>query len=248
VNGDAKAVTAAADPFFKAYPEIDMLFFDAQGRFVTAIGCENPEKSLGEIPLAKGVKEGEFRGLLSHGCQSDKTAVPAYAIGEHLAGGGTIVLCLPINEAYLTNSATKLELELALVRGEPEVVVETTKNFPKTSVTLAEKVPQIASENGITYAVGEFEIKQFAGASENFRIVAAMNVTRIRATVWHNLDFAVGAVILAGIIALVFGIRVASIMSRALSRVNSKTWLRASIRWSTGYKSETSCATRSAST
>ena len=76
--------------------------------------------------------------------------------------------------------------------------------------------------------------------------------------------------IFAGIIALVFGIRVASIMSRALSRVNDalkkleqQEYVHVDMvktgdeledsatgfnKWSTACKSETSCETRSAST
>ena len=70
------------------------------------------------------IRAGGFSGVLEHGCEASVAAPPAMVltvpIGDTSSGGagyGTAVVCMPLDDAYVANSAVKLGVELALARG-----------------------------------------------------------------------------------------------------------------------------------
>src|SRR5665213_3132376 len=76
-----------------------------------------PPERIDSISELNGVSKGaDFNGIIEHGCEKPgSTAPPAIVMAKGLAGKGSIVVCQPIDQAYLDDTKKKLSLELALL-------------------------------------------------------------------------------------------------------------------------------------
>lgn len=213
---DPSRALVAAREFTAVYPEIDVLFFDERGALLAQFGCENPVQTVADLPSANVAGT---RGLIAHGCERGPNAVPAFAIGGAVEGGGAVVLCLPLNQAWLANAAGKLGVQLAL-NDERGVSLEATRAFPGAAAAVKGARPELRSHQSRTWAVGSFSPHAF-GPDAPWSISAALDVTDIRAIVWKHLLGALLMLLVAAVISLAFGLRVAAVMSVALTRVNT---------------------------
>jgi adenylate cyclase len=210
---DAAALGKLAGPFRDAYPDLDLVFYDAPGALVAQVGCEQPQATRPALALDRHV-------LLAHGCETAATSPVAIAVAHQLGEAGTLVVCLPLDANYFRNSQAKLGGELAaVVDGTPIA----TPQFPIASLYEATAEGAIVDAGDETWAIASFVPPSLASADANgvrVKFAAALDVSDIKAIVRRHLLLALAILGTATIISISIGYRLASRMSRALSRVN----------------------------
>jgi adenylate cyclase len=209
-----------AAPFHDAYPDLDIVVYDPQGKLVKSVGCASPQPTLPNVPLDKHV-------LLRHGCETAASAPIAIAIVKRAGEQGFVLVCLPLDANYFKNAHAKLGGELAFevgAQGQPREVAYTTPGFPLTHLDNATREETVHEEAGETWALASFVPAGIANADTNgmdVQVTEALDVTDIKRIVRQHLLIAAGIVGLATVLTILLGWRLASRMSRALSRVNA---------------------------
>jgi adenylate cyclase len=217
---DEKEAIGLAKLFLSVYPNLDILFADVQGNVLAQVGCTAPPVVVAEIGHIAGVGSGkEFRGVVPHGCEKAGTA-PAFAISEPVNGGGAIIVCMPLDAELVANASTKLGLELAIISKAGSVPIAVTPHFPLAGMPPGPVESSVYDEGDKSWAVGRFESEILRAPEGPLDVVTAMDVGDIRNIVREHLMFSIGVLAIAAIISVVTGARLASIMSRALARVN----------------------------
>ncbi len=212
-----------ASTFLTIYPSLDVLLFDRNG-LVAQVGCEAPVDRILALGSDPKVRTGGFEGVIEHGCESGGTAPPAMVltvpIGDPGADGeGTAVVCMALDDKYIANSAVKLGVEIALARGETRFAKSAA--FPTGGVAAGDERARVADIGSRAWALASFEaspLKVREGLP--VRVVAALDVTDVQAIIRKNLAFALLVLLFAATVSVAVGSRLASIMSRALWRVN----------------------------
>ena len=214
--GNTAALARRAAPFHDAYPDIDIVFFDPSGKLVASIGCDHPRQTL---PPGLG---GEHV-VLERGCETDPGAPTAVAVVRPIVdNAGFVLVCLPLDADYFQNSRAKLGLELALVIGDR--LQYATPRFPLGHLADAATRRRAVRDDGDeTWAIAGFMPPSIGRAQVQApaaRFYIALDVTDIKTIVRHHLEIAIA--ILAGVtlVSIALGWRLASRMSRALTRVN----------------------------
>lgn len=207
-QGDAKTALAEAQRFAAAWPHLDVLMFDAEGKLVAQVGCDHPRAGLGTLPAGGASQE----GVVEDGCEADPAAPPAYLITVPVPGGGTVVACLPFDPSYLDNSSKKLSLELLIRDGAGKVIAH-TPHFPETSGQKG----GVLQQAGQVWALGEFSPPAMKGMT----VEAARESSDLEQVVRRNLLHTLLALGGATALALIAGWRLASVMSRALGRISA---------------------------
>jgi len=223
VKHDAAMAKDAGQHFHDAYPDIDLLFADSSGKVFAQVGCDNPHDDLKQIPeLAPAFNGATFRGMLPTGCNKNgEKNIPAFTMAVPIEGGGVLVLCLPMDEEYFKNASAKLGLELALVpRGENRVITRSDA-FPLSGAMATTATPQMTDEGEHTWAAQRFVPKEYASSAHGYELIAALDVSDVRTIVRRNFAFAFALILLSALVSLVWGTRMANIMSRALTRMNN---------------------------
>jgi adenylate cyclase len=216
-----------AQVFVDVYPNVDVLLVDGDGAVLAQVGCEHPPGDVeGIAELAELPRGKNFRGVIEHGCESPTSdAPPAYVISQPIAGVGGVVVCEPVDAEYLRNSSAKLGLELALAvidPGNEHRLVGHTLDFPGGAVGAARQVDTTIVDIGErSWAVQRFEPRQLQGKMGRIGMLAALDVTDIHRIVRRNLFYALAVLGVAALVSMWFGWRLASVMSRALRRVNT---------------------------
>ena len=219
VEHDTKSLQAFTDAFAKLYPDIDIAFLDKQGELLARMGCDPDGPPIAERGLVKRAFEGqEGAGLSARGC--NRVPQPTYFIAKPAGTAGVVVVGMDFSEASLTSTGKKLNLELALVDPKGKLV-NRTKNFPPGGESIAMNDPLLVDVGNRTYIMEPFQPKELnTKKSGNFTLVAALDVTQVRTVIRQNLMMAMGFVLFAAVIAVGVGLRLATIMSTALKRVN----------------------------
>jgi adenylate cyclase len=218
---DHKDLDRIVAPFRAAYPDLDFLFFGADGKLVVQYGCANPRQ---EAPkkLARATHL-----VLAHGCELGENAPVAIAIIRPIADAGSLMVCLPLDQAYFTNAQHKINGELALevtnqkTHGGQRYTEYATEKFPTTGLAGATDKPAVY-ETDSTWALATFTPKAIADSEQRveLRFSAALDVSAIKRIVRNHLIIAAMIVLGTAIIALSIGWRLASRMATALARVN----------------------------
>jgi adenylate cyclase len=214
---DGTRLDHVAHLFHDAYPAIDILFVAEDGTVIGQLGCDTPPKEMSA--LLAGMAGAGFEGMTHHGCEASETAAPSYMIAVTVTGGA-VVVCLPVDTAYLANAGKKFGLELALVAQGESAVVEKTPGFPAIDVARAKHAPVLREVCGQRWAVARLGPKQLAGKAAEYHLVSALDVTALRDIVRANMLKFAGLLVAAGIVSVLVGWRLASVMGRALRRVN----------------------------
>jgi adenylate cyclase len=220
-TGDTKAAHDLAEMFLKVYPDVDILFADKKGAIVAQVGCNSPPTNLSSVAAFANVLKGvAFQGVIEHGCErSDTDTPPTSVIAVPVKDVGAVVVCMPLDQDFLSNASTKLGLELAFVRPADRIAYARTNSFPNGSARNAKATATLFDSPSGTWAVSRFSPTAFSGKG-SIDVVTALDVDDIRAIVRRNLYYAFGVLAVAAIISLFAGIRVARAMSSALTRVN----------------------------
>jgi adenylate cyclase len=206
-NGDAAKALEEAKRFAAAWPHLDVLMFDAEGKLVAQVGCDRPRSGLGSLPAGGAAQE----GVVEDGCEADPAAPPAYLITVPVKGGGTVVACLPFDPDYLDNSSKKLSLEF-LIRDASGKVVAKTPRFPETGGQKG----GVLERSSEVWALGEFSPTAMKGLT----VEAARESSDLEKVARTNLLHTLLALGGATLLALIAGWRLASVMSRALGRIS----------------------------
>src|SRR5207302_1975665 len=111
---DADALAKIARPFHDAYPDLDLLFFDADGKLLYQVGCGSARPT-----MPKKTARGEHV-VLAHGCELGDTAPVSVANIHPVGAAGFVMVCLPLDQAYFANARKKLGGELALEVTNPK--------------------------------------------------------------------------------------------------------------------------------
>jgi adenylate cyclase len=223
---DPAGARTLAQVFLSVYPDIDILIVEPDGNILAQVGCEHPPSQLSGISdLAELAHGREMRGVVEHGCESASSdAPPAYVIGVPIAGVGGVVVCQPLDGDYLQNASSKLGLQLALAvlkPGDEHVMVGATPQFPPSALSVSSRQSTILDAGDRSWAVARFEPRQLEGRIGKVGMLAALDVTDIRLIVKRNLVYALGILLVAALVSVFFGSRLASVMSEALRRVNT---------------------------
>jgi adenylate cyclase len=209
---DAATLAKLAAPFHDAYPDIDVVFYDANDRFVATVGCDRARDTM---PGGLGVDH----RMLEHGCETDAHSPIAIAIARKIGSAGTILVCLPLDLNYFENARAKIGVELAL--GRTGHLSYTSPKFPKDCTADATLDGNIVESGGRTWAVAKFSPAPLANVpdAEALSYFAALDVSDIKAIVRRNLYLALAILGAATTASIAIGWRLASRMSRALTRV-----------------------------
>ena len=162
----------------------------------------------------------EARFIAENGCGATGKGARSFAIARSARGLGLVVACLSFDARYLANTSAKLGLELAVANPSGGGVGERTRAFP--SAALNEALDDgLADVNGKAWATTRFEPAPLASVPGRVPIVVALDLTRVRGVIRRNLLLTVGVLLLAALLAVVMGSRLAGAMSQALARLNA---------------------------
>jgi adenylate cyclase len=219
---DAAGLAKIAGPFRDAYPELDLLFFDPDGKLLEQLGCTHPRDTMPK-KAARGAHI-----VLARGCETGDDAPVAVGIIRPVGTTGYLMVCLPLDQAYFKNAQRKLGGELALEVTNPKThqgrryVEYATPGFPRDHLADATAESAIHDEGGETWAIVTFLPGFIASADHriDLRFALALDVTDIKAIVRRHLLFAVAILTVTTLASIALGWRLASRMARALGRVN----------------------------
>ena len=200
-----------AAPFHDAYPDIDLVFYDRAGKLVASDGSDHPQVTA-PVDAATG------NASLAHGCETALDAPAAISVMRAIGTAGSVLACLPLDGAYFANAQAKLGVELAF--GDHAHARYTSADFPHGDILDADPEGTIANDGDRAWAVASFVPAPLAETKASLRFACALDVTDIRSIVRRNLLVSLLLVGAATVISIYAGWRLASRMSRALSRVN----------------------------
>jgi adenylate cyclase len=234
---DAESIQRTLGKFSEVYPELVLIVADADGRVLVST---SPARlaSLGEIPgLALPEGPGAIEKTLSlHGCgrggapathpadDSEAAAtrpVPARLLAARAGAAGIVVVCQRLDAPFLEHAAEPLGMKLALVDEHTgHHVLAHTDGFPLHALADRDGTA-LWEEDGELWAVADFCPRFFAEAGGDCTLDAlgALPVTGIRRTVRADFLWVLVPLALAGLLALLWGGRVALTMNRALDRL-----------------------------
>ena len=217
--GGVAAAEVELKVFHEAYPGTAFIVYGASGKPLAQIGLPGPALPRGSFVGVEAVDTGagEVRIILPDGCSTTKSPDPSFVMARSIRGAGTVIACMTIDAKYLSNTSAKLGVELAVARGES--VGTMTPGFPTAALGGAPG-EALVDVDGRAWATTRFEPAAFAGVPGRFSVVAALDMTRIRSVVRKNLGLTVVVLLIAALIAIVMGSRLASLMSNALTRLN----------------------------
>jgi adenylate cyclase len=218
--GDSAAAEVELKVFHEAYAGTSFIVYGAAGKVLAQTGLPAPALPRGAFAGLDAIDNGasETRVIARGGCSTKVSTDPAFVMARSVRGSGTVVACMSLDARYLSNTSAKLGVELAVARGEREVGTM-TPGFPIGALAGA-KGDALVDVDGKAWATTHFEPAAFAGVPGRFSVVAALDMTRIRDVVRKNLGLTVVVLLIAALIAIVMGSRLASLMSNALARLN----------------------------
>lgn len=219
---DAGALREATHPFHQAYPDVDVAFFDQAGKVFADVGLTTPPDSADSIlQTLPPMQDGVTRGITRRGCEHPSSETPpGYAIARRIGGDGVLLACVSIDSKYLTNAGAKLGVELALLSPEGRLL-EATTSFPRGLANGIGDDPKLDEYGTKMWALDRFDPGAFVSKAGVYRVVTALDVTDIRDVVRRNLWLAVAVLVFAAALSITLGARLANVMSRALSRLNT---------------------------
>jgi adenylate cyclase len=207
---DVAMLTKLAGPFRDAYPDLDIIFYDADGKMVAQIGCASPQLVLPKLPPG--------HSILDHGCESADEAPVAIGVVKQVGAAGTVLVCLPLDKAYFANAQKKLGGELALESHKKLLVA--TPGFPIEHLDDAVEGGSIHDEGGETWAIALFHTKVTSDLHGELTFAAGLDVSDIKRIVRNHVLLAFAIVMLATVISMTIGWRLATRMGSALVRVS----------------------------
>ena len=217
---DERAAEEELKVFHEAYPGTAFVVYATSGKVLAQVGLAGPALSRGSFAGIESLDKGvaETRVIVPEGCSVAKSTDPSFVMARSVRSAGVVVACMTIDAKYLANTSAKLGVELAIAHGDHDVGTR-TPGFPLGALA-GDKGEALVDVDGKAWATTRFEPGPFAGVPGRFSVVAALDMTRVRGVVRKNLALTVVVLVIAALIAIVMGSRLASLMSRALARLN----------------------------
>jgi adenylate cyclase len=218
--GDVKALESMTQAFAKLYPDLVIAFLDKDGGLLARVGCDSDGPPLAARGIVKrALEQQESAGLSSLGC--GRVPLPTYFIALPAGEAGAVVVGMDFSQTRLARTGRKLNLELALVDPDGKIVNQ-TKSFPPGGERIAPNSERLVDLGSQTFAMKPFFPKELASDKKGrFGLVAALDVTQIQDVVRRHLLMALGIVLVAAVIAVAMGLRLASVMSGGLKRISA---------------------------
>jgi adenylate cyclase len=215
-DGDSPAAEAEAADFLALYPDSDIVLLRKDGTAVAKAGCDS--ETVANLRLVKEALAGNAaEGLSGRGCGN--TRAPTY-LAARPTDAGAVVVGFRFTPERLASTGKKAGIELALVNGKGELI-HATPGFPKGAETITLEERKLVDVGDKTYMVDAFtDDRLVSGKGSAYKLVAARDITRLKTKLYRNLGIAFAIVLIAGLIAIGFGLRSARIMSGALGRVS----------------------------
>jgi adenylate cyclase len=218
---DPAALVSLGKIFHEAYPHVDFLFYDVDGKRIAQIEVDAPPDKASLIAELSGLTgDAEFTGVVERGCESAVTAPPAFMTARRIKDAGMIVGCMPLDGDYLVEAQNKLGVDLAFSAPGQSVAFGLTPHFPRDSLGAAAATPVLVDNADHYWALEQLRLPAMRGLKGQYAATVALDVTDIRNIVRQNLLVAMGILVLATLLSIVLGARLANIMSRALGKVN----------------------------
>lgn len=215
-DGDQAAGAAEADAFLKLYPDSDIVLLKKDGTIVARVGCDG-EGVAGLRVVASALAGTPGEGLSGRGCGDERA--PTY-LAARPTDAGAVVVGFRFTGERLASTGKKAGLELAMVTARGKVV-HATPGFPAGSESISLDERRMIDVGDRTFIVDAFtDDRLVSGRGSAYRLVAARDVSRLKARLYRNLAIALAIVLAAGIVAIGWGLRTARIMSSALGRVS----------------------------
>ena len=219
---NGREVVALGMVFHESYPHMDLAFFDAADKSLAQIEVDAPPADARAVPeLASLAPDTLFQGVVAHGCESTADAPPAFVAARRIRGAGLVVACLPLDADYLREIHERLGVELAFVAPGKSVSFGHSPRFPIGASAKATAASSLVQYGAQEWALARVAPPSMAGLEGQYATVIALDVTDIRKVVRSNLLGAMAVLAVATLLSLALGVRIASVMSRALSRVNT---------------------------
>ena len=183
---DAKTLQNMTESYAKIYPDIDIVFVRKDGSRLARVGCDPDGPNLADRGVVKKAIEGQTaQGLSARGC--NKEPLPTYLIAMPANEKGAVVVGMDFSQSSLESTGKKLNLDLALVDPKGKVVNK-TKRFPAGGEQVAMNDPLLIEVGAKTFIVKPFFPKELKHDKEGqFALVAALDVTQMRAVIRQNL-------------------------------------------------------------
>jgi adenylate cyclase len=205
--------------FREAYPRFSLVFYDPNDHHIAHTQMRQPPDDARTFPELAALEPGRLsRGVAEHGCESASDMPAGFVYARRIPNAGIVVACLPLDSDYLLDTRGKLGLELAFISPTGSEV-DHTPRFPLSGLSRARASSQF-EEGGKSWALAHLEPDSMTGLRGRYGAVLGLDVTDIRSTVGRTLAWAFGVLGLATLVSLALGARLASVMSRALARVN----------------------------
>jgi len=215
-EGDRIAAGARASAFGTLYPDADLVMVQKDRTIVASLGCDSEavaERSIVVDALAG--KPGQ--GLSGRGC--GETREPTYLVARPVEGGA-LVVGFRFTEARLQSTGKKVGLELAMV-DRKERLIHKTPDFPEGAEAVQMDERRLVDLGSKTFIVERFTDDRLTSVrGRSYYLVAARDVTRLKTRLYQDLLIALAIVLGAGALAILWGARLARIMSNALRRVS----------------------------
>ena len=210
-------------PIRRLYPDNDILLVESDGTVLTKTGPSPAPDKLTDVTDFAEYRRGELRGIAQHGCAKPGTRTSsARFIALDAGDGGSVVVCQMLGKRYVAKIAAELGLELAILdAARDDALIVASKQFPVDSVKLAHAVPERVESAGKNWVIARFEPRLHVRARGKLGVVLARDVTDIRTVVRRQLVLVMGLLLLAAVLSLAVGTRLALTMSNALGRVEA---------------------------
>ncbi|HEY2406305.1 MAG TPA: adenylate/guanylate cyclase domain-containing protein [Polyangiaceae bacterium] len=209
--------------FRKAYPGIVFAAYDKDGNAVAQSGLHggapSGERAVGLTELSSGKDEAR---LITHdGCSAQSAKESALMIARRVKDSGVLVACMLLDKDYASNSHAKLGIDLGFMPPGVTEPTVTSTHFPARALAAWRGDGSVLSMDGEAWALVRFEPEPLKDLNGHFSVIAALNMTRERNVMRRNLAFTFGALAFASVLAILFGLRMARVMSRALTRLTN---------------------------
>jgi adenylate cyclase len=212
-KGDAATALVVAQSFAKLYPRVDILIAVRDGRVLGHVGPTTPPASLKDIPELHALS-GPMHLIIGRGCARPGASPPAHAILKEVGTLGWVLACEPLDDAYLTNAASKLGVELALV--DASSVIAATAGIPREAVGVAGLGTRMVGVGGRSWAVHRFRPERLHGIGARMEVTAAIDISKMSASVHRHLWQMLGLLVLVAAIAIAASGRIARRMAGGL--------------------------------
>src|SRR5512133_243783 len=205
-DANQSAILRVLQRFAKFYPRLDFIVAAADGRVIANIGPSPKVQSLREISEISDLPElPQPHVLLAHGCsRPDAKLPPAQAAFLKAAESGWVLVCEALDRDYLENASTKLDTELAFVGTTG--ILSSTEHFPDALVNKFQTGPAIVEERSKVWALHGFGTGHPDKAhGSNLSVIAAVDVTKISASVHRHLYMMIGSLAAISLAAIALG-------------------------------------------